>query len=145
MHTHTYRAPQINDYVQDVDVTGRNYVEHFGVVETFHTPIEGTLVHVDLMPGGMILGLASHAAAQGCRRSARRTTSSGGCVPRGWPTRTVTRWRSSWRSQAWLRSSRWSVRGGAGWGRRRYAAAGCAATLAGHERQGAACDEPTCG
>ena len=54
MHTHTYRTPQINDYVQEVDVTGRNYVEHFGVVETFHTPIEGTLVHVDLIPRSYI-------------------------------------------------------------------------------------------
>lgn len=65
MHTHTYRDPQINYYVQDVDLSVRFYVEHFGFVETFRTPSEGTPEHVELKLGGLILGLASHVAAQG--------------------------------------------------------------------------------
>jgi catechol 2,3-dioxygenase-like lactoylglutathione lyase family enzyme len=59
-----FTNPAINYYVDDVAVTARFYVDHFGFVETFRTPQQGTPVHVELRLGSLTLGLASKAAGQ---------------------------------------------------------------------------------
>ena len=58
-----YRDPQINYYVQDVEVSVRFYVDLFGFEESFRTPLSGPPAHVELKLGGFILGLASVASA----------------------------------------------------------------------------------
>lgn len=63
MRSITYREPQVNFYVQDVERSVRFYVDHFGFVETFRTPEIGTPDHVELQMGGMLLGFASNQAA----------------------------------------------------------------------------------
>jgi lactoylglutathione lyase len=50
--------PQINFYVQDVELIARFYRESFGFSETFRTPSQGRPVHVELRLGQFTLGLA---------------------------------------------------------------------------------------
>ncbi len=59
-----YRDPMINYYVDEVAELAAFYCEHFGFVETFRTPSEGTPVHVEVRLGDLILGLASIKAAK---------------------------------------------------------------------------------
>ena len=56
--------PQINYYVDDVEVTTRFYTEHFGFVETFRTPKQGKPEHVEARLGPLILGFASKEAGR---------------------------------------------------------------------------------
>jgi len=58
-----FRDPQVNFYVQDVEVSVRFYTRLFGFEETFRTPSTGQPEHVELRLGGLILGLASTASA----------------------------------------------------------------------------------
>jgi catechol 2,3-dioxygenase-like lactoylglutathione lyase family enzyme len=60
----TFRDPQINLYVRDVERSLRFYTERFGFVETFRTPAEGTPIHAEVRLGGLVLGLADNAAAR---------------------------------------------------------------------------------
>lgn len=62
--TITFTDPQINYYVEDVEVAARFYTEHFGFVETFRTPKQGTPEHVELRLGPLLLGLASREAGR---------------------------------------------------------------------------------
>lgn len=69
-----FRDPQINYYVEDVDVSVRFYVDLFGFEETFRTPETGTPSHVEVRLGGLILGLASNESA----RNTHGLTTGGG-------------------------------------------------------------------
>ena len=60
----TFTDPQINYYVEDVEVAVRFYAEHFGFVETFRTPKHGKPDHVELRLGPLVLGLASREAGR---------------------------------------------------------------------------------
>lgn len=60
--TTTFTNPQINYYVEDVEVAVRFYTEHFGFVETFRTPQHGKPEHVEVRLGPLVLGLASREA-----------------------------------------------------------------------------------
>ena len=62
--TAQFTDPQINYYVEDVEVAVRFYTEHFGFVETFRTPKQGRPEHVEVRLGPLVLGLASRAAGQ---------------------------------------------------------------------------------
>lgn len=54
-----YVDPAVNYYVDDVETAVHFYVEHFGFVETFRTPKQGTPDHVEVKLGTLTLGLAS--------------------------------------------------------------------------------------
>lgn len=56
--------PQINYYVEDVEVATRFYTEHFGFVETFRTPKQGKPEHVEVKLGPLVLGLSSKEAGR---------------------------------------------------------------------------------
>ncbi len=56
--------PQINYYVDDVEVAVRFYTEHFGLVETFRTPKHGKPDHVEGRLGPLVLGFASKEAGR---------------------------------------------------------------------------------
>lgn len=58
-----FKDPQVNLYSADVPQAIAFYCEHFGFVETFRTPTEGTPQHVELRLGGLVLGIASIKAA----------------------------------------------------------------------------------
>src|SRR4029079_17067696 len=60
--TINYTNPSVNYYVEDVEVAVRFYTEHFGFIETFRTPKEGTPDHVEIKLGTLTLGLASQEA-----------------------------------------------------------------------------------
>lgn len=62
--TTTFSDPQINYYVEDVEVAVRFYTEHFGFVETFRTPRHGKPEHVEVRLGPLVLGLASREAGR---------------------------------------------------------------------------------
>lgn len=62
--TFTFTDPQINYYVEDVEVAVRFYTQHFGFVETFRTPQQGKPDHVELKLGPLVLGLASREAGR---------------------------------------------------------------------------------
>ena len=62
--TFKFTDPQVNYYVDDVEVAVRFYVENFGFIETFRTPKEGKPDHVEVKLGGLILGLASKEAGK---------------------------------------------------------------------------------
>jgi catechol 2,3-dioxygenase-like lactoylglutathione lyase family enzyme len=53
-----FDSPQINFYVQDVELTARFYRESFGFSETFRAPAQGRPVHVELRLGQFTLGVA---------------------------------------------------------------------------------------
>jgi catechol 2,3-dioxygenase-like lactoylglutathione lyase family enzyme len=53
-----FDSPQVNFYVQDVEVSGRFYRDCFGFTETFRTPEHGQPSHVELRLGEFTLGLA---------------------------------------------------------------------------------------
>jgi hypothetical protein len=55
----TFRAPQVNFYVQDIEASVSFYRDLFGFTETFRTPQRGTPVHVELGLDGFTLGLAT--------------------------------------------------------------------------------------
>jgi catechol 2,3-dioxygenase-like lactoylglutathione lyase family enzyme len=57
--TFTFVDPAVNYYVNDVETATRFYTEHFGFVETFRTPQQGTPVHIEVRLGSLTLGLAS--------------------------------------------------------------------------------------
>ncbi len=59
----TYREAMVNYYVNDVEGIAAFYREHFGFVETFRTPEQGTPVHIEVKLGNFLLGLASIEAA----------------------------------------------------------------------------------
>jgi catechol 2,3-dioxygenase-like lactoylglutathione lyase family enzyme len=61
---HTFRDPQVNYYVRDVESSVRFYTELFGFNETFRTPTSGEPEHVEVRLGGLVLGLASIEAAR---------------------------------------------------------------------------------
>ena len=54
-----FHDPQINYYAKNVELMVRFYSEHFGFVETFRTPKQGTPIHAELRLGGLTLGFAS--------------------------------------------------------------------------------------
>jgi catechol 2,3-dioxygenase-like lactoylglutathione lyase family enzyme len=54
-----FTAPQVNLYVQDVEVSARFYRESFGFTETFRTPEQGQPVHVELRLDEFTLGVAA--------------------------------------------------------------------------------------
>lgn len=58
-----FGEPQVNYYVEDVEIAVRFYVEHFGFSETFRTPKQGKPEHVEVRLGPLTLGLASKEAA----------------------------------------------------------------------------------
>lgn len=60
----SFRDPQINIYVRDVEKMARFYIDHLGFVETFRVPTEGTPVHVEVRLGGLVLGFAHVDAAK---------------------------------------------------------------------------------
>jgi catechol 2,3-dioxygenase-like lactoylglutathione lyase family enzyme len=60
----SFRDPQINYYVQDVEAAVSFYTGHFGFVESFRTPKTGVPEHVEVRLGGLVLGLASIASAR---------------------------------------------------------------------------------
>src|SRR5262245_29236532 len=62
--TFKFNDPQVNYYVDDVEVAVQFYVENFGFVETFRTPKTGKPDHVEVKLGGLILGLASKEAGR---------------------------------------------------------------------------------
>ncbi len=62
--TSSFTDPQINYYVEDVDIAVRFYTEHFGFVETFRTPKQGKPDHVEVRLGPLVLGLASKEAGK---------------------------------------------------------------------------------
>ena len=53
-----FDSPQINFYVEDVELTARFYYESFGFTETFRTPDQGPPIHVELRLGHITLGVA---------------------------------------------------------------------------------------
>lgn len=53
-----FDSPQINFYVEDVELTARFYRESFGFTETFRTPDQGPPIHVELRLGHITLGVA---------------------------------------------------------------------------------------
>jgi catechol 2,3-dioxygenase-like lactoylglutathione lyase family enzyme len=54
-----FESPQVNFYVEDVEVSAGFYRESFGFTETFRTPADGPPIHVELRLGGFTLGFAS--------------------------------------------------------------------------------------
>jgi catechol 2,3-dioxygenase-like lactoylglutathione lyase family enzyme len=54
-----FESPQVNFYVQDVEVAARFYRESFGFTETFRTPEHGQPIHVELRLDTFTLGLAT--------------------------------------------------------------------------------------
>ena len=54
-----YRDATINCSVHAVEGLAAFYREHFGFVETFRTPPNGTAVHIEVRLGYFVLGLAS--------------------------------------------------------------------------------------
>jgi catechol 2,3-dioxygenase-like lactoylglutathione lyase family enzyme len=59
-----FSSPSVNLYVRDVQTSAAFYRDHFGFAETFRTPAEGPPIHVELRLEGLVLGLASAAAAR---------------------------------------------------------------------------------
>ncbi|MBT1702858.1 VOC family protein [Chryseosolibacter indicus] len=60
----TFRNPQVNLYVRDVQAVSHFYVRFFGFSEIFRTPSEGEPVHIELKLDNFILGVASMEAAK---------------------------------------------------------------------------------
>jgi catechol 2,3-dioxygenase-like lactoylglutathione lyase family enzyme len=54
-----FDSPQVNFYVEDVEVSAGFYRGSLGFAETFRTPKDGQPVHVELRLGEFTLGLAS--------------------------------------------------------------------------------------
>lgn len=54
-----FKNPQVNFYVQDVELSARFYRESFGFAETFRTPENGPPAHVELRLGDFTLGVAA--------------------------------------------------------------------------------------
>jgi len=54
-----FGSPQVNLYVEDVEVSMRFYRDLFGFTETFRTPERGRPIHVELRLGEFTLGLAA--------------------------------------------------------------------------------------
>jgi len=77
-----FSSPSVNLYVRDVEASAAFYGGHFGFAETFRTPTEGRPIHVELRLEGLVLGLASAAAAR----------ESHGLVAGDGPTGDVTLW-----------------------------------------------------
>ncbi|MGE5673551.1 MAG: VOC family protein [Mycobacterium leprae] len=50
--------------MEDVETAVRFYTEHFGFVETFRTPKQGTPDHVEVRLGSLTLGLAAKEAGK---------------------------------------------------------------------------------
>ena len=59
-----FTDPAVNFYVDDVEIAARFYKEHFGFVETFRTPEQGTPIHIEVRLGPLVVGLASKATGQ---------------------------------------------------------------------------------
>ena len=59
-----FTKPAINYYVENVEVVAQFYIEHFGFVEIFRTPQQGTPVHVEVTLGSFVLGIESQEAIQ---------------------------------------------------------------------------------
>ena len=59
-----FTKPAINYYVENVEIAAQFYVEHFGFVETFRIPQQGTPVHVEVTLGSFVLGIESQEASQ---------------------------------------------------------------------------------
>ena len=59
-----FSSPSVNLYVRDVEASAAFYRDHFGFAETFRTPKDGPPIHVELRLEGLVLGLASAAAAR---------------------------------------------------------------------------------
>lgn len=53
-----FNRPQINLYVNDVELSSQFYVKMLGFKETFRTPKEGRPVHIELTLDNFILGVA---------------------------------------------------------------------------------------
>ena len=62
--TNRFTNPAINYYVENVEVTAKFYIEHFGFLETFRTPKQGAPVHVEITLGSFVLGIESNEAGQ---------------------------------------------------------------------------------
>ena len=56
----TFKDPQVNLYVKDVEESAKFYSGLFGFKESFRTPRSGTPIHIELRLGDLILGVASH-------------------------------------------------------------------------------------
>jgi len=54
-----FESPQVNFYVQDVEVSAHFYRDSFGFTETFRTPEHGQPDHLELRLGEFTLGLAA--------------------------------------------------------------------------------------
>ena len=54
-----FETPQVNFYVEDVEMSAGFYRESFGFTETFRTPADGPPIHIELRLGGFTLGFAS--------------------------------------------------------------------------------------
>jgi uncharacterized glyoxalase superfamily protein PhnB len=59
-----FTKPAINYYVENVEVAAQFYIEHFGFVETFRIPQQGTPIHVEITLGYFVLGIESQEASQ---------------------------------------------------------------------------------
>jgi uncharacterized glyoxalase superfamily protein PhnB len=59
-----FTNPAINYYVENVEITVRFYVEHFGFTETFRIPQQGAPIHVEVTLGSFVLGIESKEAGQ---------------------------------------------------------------------------------
>jgi catechol 2,3-dioxygenase-like lactoylglutathione lyase family enzyme len=59
-----FATPMINLYTDDIESGLAFYRDHFGFVETFRTPREGTPTHVELQLDGFMLGLGTVEAAR---------------------------------------------------------------------------------
>ena len=59
-----FTKPATNYYVENVEVAAQFYIEHFGFVETFRTPQQGTPVHIEITLGSFVLGIESQEASQ---------------------------------------------------------------------------------
>jgi len=59
-----FATPMVNLYTDDIESGLTFYRDHFGFVETFRTPREGTPTHVELRLDGFMLGLGTVEAAR---------------------------------------------------------------------------------
>lgn len=60
----TFRQPQINIYVANVEATVAFYRDLFGLRETFRTPEHGEPIHAELRLDGLVLGFATIESAR---------------------------------------------------------------------------------